>query len=77
LVTLVDISDRELKIAHSTAEEAQVKLTAIVKADARDIRSNPVIFREQKYDLDYAKVRSTIFWRKMSARPFCQHVLQF
>ncbi|EDP52268.1 conserved hypothetical protein, partial [Aspergillus fumigatus A1163] len=28
-VTLVDISDQELKIAHRTAEEAQVKLTAI------------------------------------------------
>ncbi|GIJ83047.1 hypothetical protein Asppvi_001564 [Aspergillus pseudoviridinutans] len=50
-VTLADISDRELEIAHSTAEEAQVKLTAIVKADARDIRSNPAIFQEQKYDL--------------------------
>ncbi|KAF7171814.1 hypothetical protein CNMCM5623_004145 [Aspergillus felis] len=50
-VTLADISDRELEIARSTAEEAQVKLTAIVKADARDIRSNPVIFQEQKYDL--------------------------
>ncbi|KAL2835871.1 S-adenosyl-L-methionine-dependent methyltransferase [Aspergillus pseudoustus] len=50
-VTLVDISDQELQIARKTATEGQVELTAIVQADARAIRGNAAIFRENKYDL--------------------------
>ncbi|KAL5365840.1 S-adenosyl-L-methionine-dependent methyltransferase [Aspergillus floccosus] len=50
-VTLADISDKELEIASNTAEEMQVELTAVVRADAREVRSSPAIFREQKYDL--------------------------
>ncbi|KAG2416277.1 hypothetical protein HFD88_007492 [Aspergillus terreus] len=50
-VTLADLSDEELKIASNTAEEMQVKLSAIVRADAREVRSHPAIFRAQKYDL--------------------------
>ncbi|KAL2863511.1 class I SAM-dependent methyltransferase [Aspergillus lucknowensis] len=50
-VTLVDISEAELDIARSIAKEESISLTDIIQADARDIRSNPVIFQEQKYDL--------------------------
>ncbi|KAJ0423220.1 S-adenosyl-L-methionine-dependent methyltransferase [Aspergillus carlsbadensis] len=50
-VTLVDISEKELEIARETAAKANAKLTALIRADARDIRGNPAIFQEKKYDL--------------------------
>ncbi|CEL03833.1 hypothetical protein ASPCAL04973 [Aspergillus calidoustus] len=50
-VTLVDISDQELEIARETATKTDTKLTAVIQADARDIRANPAIFQEKKYDL--------------------------
>jgi SAM-dependent methyltransferase len=47
----VDISDQELEIARETATKGQVALNAVIQADARDIRHNPAIFQEKKYDL--------------------------
>jgi SAM-dependent methyltransferase len=47
----VDISDQELEIARETATKTDTKLTAVIQADARDIRANPAIFQEKKYDL--------------------------
>jgi SAM-dependent methyltransferase len=50
-VSLVDISDQELDIAREMAAKSNTKLTAVIHADARDIRRNPAIFQEKKYDL--------------------------
>ncbi|KAL3492144.1 S-adenosyl-L-methionine-dependent methyltransferase [Aspergillus germanicus] len=50
-VSLVDISDQELHIARELAAKANTKLTAVIQGDARDVRSNPAIYQEEKYDI--------------------------